>query len=59
MSEELKLLVQEEQPAARMVSHPRSGWTDAFQRMAAAGDDGLLDGESLVASDWDKTEWEW
>ncbi len=43
----------------RTASHPRAGWAEAFQRMAETGDDALLDAESLVASDWDETEWQW
>ena len=42
-------------PAAR----PRAGWDEAFRRMAAQGDDQLLDGDSMPATEWDKTEWEW
>jgi antitoxin MazE len=37
---------------------PREGWEDAFKKMAAAGDDQLLD-QDLVQSNFDKDEWEW
>ena len=37
----------------------RSGWDDAFRAMRERGDDVLLDGESLAATEWDTTEWEW
>lgn len=38
--------------------HPRSGWDQAFQKMARLGDDILLDGDDL-ATTWDIEEWEW
>lgn len=36
----------------------RQGWDEAFRKMAAHGDDRMLDGEQ-AAGDWDKSEWEW
>lgn len=36
----------------------RSGWADAFRRMATRGDDRLIDGD-WPATDFDKAEWEW
>ena len=38
---------------------PRQGWAEAFRRLAAAGDDKLLDAGSLPATEFDKNEWEW
>lgn len=37
---------------------PRGGWSDAFARMASAGDDKLLDGQP-VPSRWDEEDWQW
>ncbi len=37
---------------------PRSGWAEAFQQMAQAGDDELLD-VGNVENDWDDKKWEW
>jgi hypothetical protein len=34
----------------------RAGWGAAFQSMAEAGDDDLL--EELTETDWDREEWE-
>jgi antitoxin MazE len=59
LSGDVEIVVQESQLVVRAVSRPRAGWAAAFQRMAAAGDDALLDEEFLVASDWDETEWQW
>jgi antitoxin MazE len=40
--------------------HPRSGWEEAFQAMAAQHDDGLLDADDLTTpTSWDLTEWQW
>jgi hypothetical protein len=51
--------IEADSPVVRRVSEPRAGWADAFLRMAAAGDDVLLDEELLVASNWDEAEWCW
>lgn len=55
--------VELEVEADRLVVRPaepaRSGWDDAFRRMAERGDDELLDRDSLGRSDWDDEEWEW
>jgi antitoxin MazE len=37
----------------------RAGWAEAFQAMAAAGDDRLLDQDALQATALDDEEWEW
>jgi hypothetical protein len=37
----------------------RKGWAAAFERMAANGDDKLLDSESLLPTEWDEQEWSW
>ena len=43
----------------RAARRPRAGWADAFQAMAAAGGDRLLDGDASAASEWDRLEWQW
>ena len=37
---------------------PRVGWEESFKAMAKAGDDALLDPDT-IESDFDKNEWEW
>lgn len=37
---------------------PRAGWAEAFQRMAAQGDDRLLLPDTGL-NQWEETEWEW
>jgi antitoxin MazE len=41
----------------RPATVPRQTWDDAFERMAEAGDDIVLDPETQT--DFDATEWEW
>lgn len=43
----------------RPVRHARTGWEEAFARMAATGDDRLLAEDRWPASAWDESEWEW
>ncbi len=43
----------------RSAQQARSGWDEAFQKMAEQGDDALLDRDSLAPTRWDETEWEW
>ena len=43
----------------RCADRPRAGWDEAFARMAAAGDDALLDAGRLGRTAWDDEEWEW
>lgn len=43
----------------RPVRQTRAGWETAFQEMAEQRDDGLLDQETLVATEWEEDEWEW
>ncbi len=37
----------------------RKDWDVAFKKMAAEGDDQLLDPEISTPTDWDESEWEW
>jgi antitoxin MazE len=59
LSRDVEIVVHESGLMVRAVSRPRAGWATAFEHMAVTGDDALLDEESLVASDWDETEWQW
>jgi antitoxin MazE len=36
---------------------PRSGWAESFGKMAARGDDTLLDAPSATA--WERRDWAW
>lgn len=37
----------------------REGWSEAFDSMAEAGEDRLLDGDQQAATTWDGEDWEW
>ena len=43
LGEEVELEVQDSEIVIRSTQHPRQGWDEAFQVMAAHGDDKLLD----------------
>lgn len=43
----------------RPIRAPRDGWEQAFQAMAKAGDDVLLDPEAPMGTAWDEAEWDW
>lgn len=59
LGEEVELTLEAEQIVIRSAYSPRQGWDEAFQSMAALGDDGLLDDEALLPTAWDEEEWEW
>jgi antitoxin MazE len=56
---EVELEVENNKLIIRSASPPRQGWEEKFQSMAAAGDDNLLDGESINQTSWDENEWHW
>jgi antitoxin MazE len=51
--------VQEGQIVLRAASEPRAGWAAAFEEMARARDDEMLDGQEPVPTLWDDEEWRW
>ena len=59
LGEEVELEVQDNEIVIRSTEHPRQGWAEAFQVMAAHGDDKLLDEKSMNQSSWDEAEWQW
>jgi antitoxin MazE len=56
---EVELEVQPDQIIIRRAGRPREGWTQAFEAMAAKGDDELLDVQGAGGSEWDREEWVW
>ena len=56
LSDVAELTVEKGRLELRPEKKVRDGWEKAFQKMAAAGDDTLLDAGS---TDWDDLEWEW
>ncbi len=43
----------------RSVTGPRAAWDASFCKMAAQGDDALIDGDAAPRSSWDEEEWQW
>lgn len=60
LSEEIEMILRDNEIVLRSAEEIRSGWDEAFQEMAKQGDDRLLDQEDIEGpSDWDETEWTW
>lgn len=59
LRDEVELEVHARQIIIRAANQPRAGWDAAFQAMAEAGDDALLDSEMAGSPEWDEEEWEW
>jgi antitoxin MazE len=57
LTEDVELEVRADELVIRAARTPRSDWAAAFQTMAEAGDDALLD--DLAETEWEKEEWEW
>ncbi|MHB0875186.1 MAG: AbrB/MazE/SpoVT family DNA-binding domain-containing protein, partial [Anaerolineae bacterium] len=50
LEDEIELLPGADGLLLRPVKHPRAGWDEQFARMAAEGDDELLDAEAPAAT---------
>ncbi|TFG99570.1 MAG: AbrB/MazE/SpoVT family DNA-binding domain-containing protein [Calditrichales bacterium] len=60
IGKEIDLLVGKDQIILKPIRSQRSGWNEAFRKMAARGDDLLLDKDSLAhQKTWDDEEWVW
>jgi len=60
INDEVDLEVDRDRIILKPIRHRRSGWREAFQKMASNSDDHLLDGEnSIFQSSWDDDEWTW
>ena len=57
LEDTVELQAQEGKLVVKPVGTARQGWEEAFQRMAEAKDDVLLD--EPTATEWDKTKWRW
>ena len=59
LPEDVELEVSAEQIVIRPALRARQHWAEQFQRMAAEGDDVLLDSSANALSLWDDQAWEW
>jgi antitoxin MazE len=57
---EVELEMKKDHIVVRASRRPREGWEEAFARMAAEGDDTLLDEKSVHAeTEWERAGWRW
>lgn len=60
LSEEIEMILKDNQIILRSADQTRKGWDSAFERMAEEQDDQLIDKEEVdTPSKWDETEWTW
>ena len=60
LSEDIELILKDNEIVLRSANGPRKNWNQAFQKMARHGDDQLLDPEFVESpGQWDESEWTW
>lgn len=59
LSGEVDVSVQDGTIVIAAASQPRQGWDEAYSRMAAHGDDELLDADAATSGAFDAESWEW
>ena len=59
MTGDVQIGVESDRLILRPATRARQGWEEQFKRVAELGDDKLLDGGSLVLTQWEEAEWEW
>lgn len=60
ISGEIEMILRDNEIILRSADITRKDWESSFKKMAAQGDDTLLDqGKIEKPSDWDETEWTW
>ena len=59
LRDEVDMEVRDDHLVIRAAKRPRTGWDEAFGRMAERGDDALIDDGTVPPTQWDTTEWEW
>ncbi len=57
--DEVEFSVRNNELIVKPVKSSRHNWEASFKKMAAEGDDQLLDSESVSTAKWDEDEWEW
>lgn len=60
LSEEIEMILKDNQIILRSSEKTRKDWDLSFEKMAEEHDDQLLDQEQIEQpSQWDETEWTW
>ena len=60
LSEDVELILKDNEIVLRSTNGPRKNWEQAFRKMAEQGDDQLHDEDMAnVTNEWDESEWTW
>ena len=59
LKDEVEINMEDDHLVIKSSGQPRAGWTEAFSKMADAGNDVLLDRDAPLLSTWDEDEWAW
>ena len=60
LSEEIEMILEDNQIILRSSEETRKDWDHSFKKMAKEDDDQLLDQKDIEQpSQWDETEWTW
>lgn len=60
LTDEIEMILEDNQIILRSPEQTRKGWNNAFEKMAEKEDDQLLDQEETEKpTEWDETEWTW
>lgn len=60
LSDEIEMILKDNQIILRSAEQTRKGWDSAFEKMAEENDDKLIDKDQVEKpSQWDESEWTW
>ena len=59
IGDEVELSAEPGRIVIRSANEPRAGWDAVFEKMAAYGDDSLLDDDTAIENAFDEEEWHW
>lgn len=60
ISEEIEMILRDNEIVLRPAKQTRKDWEKAFEDMARQGDDQLIDQEEIERpGEWDRNEWTW
>lgn len=59
LESEVEIEIRREGLLIRPAAAPRMGWAEAFERMARAGDDRLIDEGRWGQTAWERRNWRW
>lgn len=60
LSEEIEMILRDNEIVLRSAGETRKEWDEAFEEMSRQGDGRLLDQKDIECpGEWDETEWRW